>query len=150
MKTTDTLTYDFSNKVLQKWTTNRLTVEAVDTNLNVIFNIVGSTCSNMGWPIIFSIKMELKKEIDDYRINKAYLQFSDDQGYKKMCYFQTTDSSNELLETAPFDQGDLLASTILKIQKQPPAGCLCTQKGRKYFWNIALQSTLYYLNNTNI
>ena len=150
MINTDTNTYDFSIKVLKKWVANRLTVEENSSDLKARFDIVGSTCSNMGWPIIFSLHMNIEKISASYSIQKAYLQFSEDPGHKKMCYFQTDNSSNKFLETAPFKLGYSLKNTILELKQHPPAGCLCTQKSRKYFWNIAVQTTWYYLNNTNI
>ena len=150
MKVTNTISYDFSPKVLEKWVANRLNIETNNPTMKVRFDIVGSTCSNMGWPIIFSLYLNLEKELDTYKIDTSYLKFSEDQGYKKMCYFQTDNSSNQFLETAPFKNEIDLTEAISELRKQPPAGCLCTDKGRKYFWNIALQTTLYYLNNSNI
>lgn len=150
MINTNNIFYDFSPKVLQKWVTNRLIVKSENSVLKINFNIVGSTCSNMGWPIIFSTSFILEAELDKYIIKNAALEFTEDQGYKKMCYFQTDNLPENVLKNAPFSDGEDLKSAISKVREQPPSGCLCTQKKRKYFWNIALQTTLFYLNNTNI
>ena len=146
MDTTILFKYDFSNRALQKWESSRLTVHGNESELDISFDIKGSTCSNMGWPIIFSIKLNLIPLANDYKIQKATIQFTEDQGYKKMCYFEATDNTLTTLEKAPFEEGETINKIIEKLRKQQPSGCLCTKKGRNYFWNIALQTTHYHLN----
>lgn len=147
MNIIESYTYDFSKRALQKWETNRLNIKHLESGLKMSFNVKGSTCSNMGWPIIFSIDVDVTPIENDYKIEQAQLTFKEDLGYKKMCYFNTKNASNKALEKAPFEDGVMLNELIEKMRNQQPSGCLCNKKGRNYYWNIALQTTHYHLNN---
>lgn len=147
MHTIESFIYDFSKRALEKWERNRLTIVKSNSGFTVSFNIKGSTCSNMGWPIIFTINMDLVSTAKDYTLENASINFTEDIGYKKMCYFQTDSPLQSVLKKAPFLEGESLNKIISKLRNQQPSGCLCTNNGRNYFWNIAMQTIHYHLNN---
>ncbi len=150
VKSLTSLKYDFSETVLEKWSKNRLNVKPVEDGLvKVVFEMTGSTCKNMGWPLYFLFALTLKTVTRGYIVVDANASCTDEhKGYMKMCqyvrqgagFMQTLAQPNNL-------KGKVLDELIREYRDTSPAGCLCNRVGRKYFWNIVLQTTHYYLYN---
>lgn len=149
----DSISYDFNEAVLNKWCDKRLKIYRKESGVvHARFEASGSTCENMGWPLSFLFTLILKPADDGYVVDNASVSHNDEkEGYSNMCQYAGED--NEFMEslTALQDfQGKSLGQLIKEYRNNPPAGCLCNEEGRKYFWNIALQTTHYYLYNENI
>ncbi len=149
----DSISYGFSETVLKKWCQKRLNLKRKeDGTIQAVFEATGSTCENLGWPLSFLFTINLRVADLEYVIDSAIISNNDqEEGYMKMCqYAEQNDGFLESL-TPPKDfRGKSLVQLIQEYRSNPPAGCLCNSEGRKYFWNIALQTTHYYLYNENI
>jgi len=143
-------TYSLSNKVLKKWSDERLTLSSLDENsIKATFIYDGTTCSNFGFPLQFEYTITLANDSGSYTITDMDCQPANgDIGYQKMC--QYIRQGNDLLEKIR-RENDLVGQSLDELFDQnvtfTPAGCYCDPESRSYKWNLVLQVLHFALNN---
>ena len=142
--------YSFSKKALDGWREKRLEVLGEGDELQAIFRFDGSTCTNLGLPLLFEYRINLCRQGEnDYRL----LEFScephpDDTGHTGMCsYLQDPEAIMEKIRVPPALPGSSLAKVLEWSPQVSPAGCLCAQSSRDHKWRIVLQTLHYSLLN---
>lgn len=140
--------YTLGKKVLQKWSENRLKLHfANDGTVEASFRYEGTTCSNMGMPLMFNYKITLASRKENYRILKAQCTPDpEDTGHKSMCeytrnhhLFISTISNEKPLVSRP------LNDVLTWERRNTPTGCYCDPNGRMHKWGIVYEVLHYAL-----
>ena len=138
--------YSFSKKALDGWREKRLEVVGEGDELQAVFRFDGSTCTNLGLPLLFEYRVDLCRQgEDDYQL----LGFScephpDDTGHTGMCsYLKDAEAILEKIRVPPALPDSSLGKVLEWSPPVSPAGCLCAQSSRDHKWRIVLQ-TLHY------
>ncbi|SVD82457.1 uncharacterized protein METZ01_LOCUS435311, partial [marine metagenome] len=138
--------YSFSDKALSGWREKRLEILDEGDELHAFFRFDGSTCTNLGLPLLFEYRVDLCRQGED---NYRLLGFScephpDDTGHTGMCaYLQDAGAIMEKIRVPPALPDSSLAKVLEWNPPVSPAGCLCAQSSRDHKWRIVLQ-TLHY------
>lgn len=139
-------TYAFSEKALAGWKEKRLEIHGDGDHLHTVFRFDGSTCTNLGLPLLFEYRVELSRQGgDDYQLLGLSCEpHPDDTGHTGMCsYLQDAGAILEKIRVPPALPGNSLGKVLEWDPPVSPAGCLCAQSSRDHKWRIVLQ-TLHY------
>lgn len=143
--------YSFSERVLKKWATERLSIEKRNRgDLHARFRMTGSTCANMGLPLAIDYAIDLHPdESGDWIIESMDCRPAQrDTGHRLTClYLKDTNLFWQAAsERPPLAQAKL--SGILDWKPAvSPAGCLCDRANRDHKWTAALQTLHYAVTN---
>ncbi len=144
-------TYAFPERALTRWREKRLSLTINPGGIiQAVFRTDGSTCTNMGIPLVFVYRVSLQKEADEeYRITDvSCAPAEENQGYQSMCaYLSGPDRfMTELKEYRPL-VGKSLSEAVSWSVPTSPAGCLCTRPSQNHKWRIVLQTIHYALES---
>jgi hypothetical protein len=142
--------YDVHMRTLKKWASQRLDLQSQsDGKVNARFQMEGTTCSNMGIPLVFNYDVHLGPRDEGYKILKMTASpGADHDGYKRMCSFL---NEGEAFMRRIDEEKPLLGQPLNDIfswsQKSAPSGCLCSRASRNHKWKLVLQTLHYRLVN---
>ncbi len=150
-KPVDSAEYSFSNKVLRKWSRDRLSLTAADDgSVEARFRIDGSTCANMGLPLALDYEVRLTRDSEGaHRLSGfACRPAEGDRGHCSTCLHLSDPSAFQqgMRETPPL-LGQPLQDVLTWKPDLSPAGCLCTRSSRDHKWSVVLQTLHYALHH---
>ena len=142
--------YGLSTKALRRWAADRLSISRADDGcIHAVFRYEGTTCSNMGRPLLFHYRVTLGRREDGYPIREQICTPAPgDTGHEAMCEYlrqgealiQTIARENPLLGR-PLDD-------VLSWQR--PAigpGCYCELEARQHKWGLVLETIHYAISH---
>ena len=149
---TPSLNYSFSEKVLKKWSDERLTLmELENGGIEARFKFEGTTCSNMGMPLRFEYKIALDPHGNVLHIKNAHCGPAiEDNGYKSMCEYiaRPNQLMNEIADELPL-VGKSINEVLTWDRTSSPSGCYCAKPSRMHKWGMVLEVIHYALYNTD-
>jgi hypothetical protein len=144
-----TVQYKISRKALDRWANERLTISpGEEGTIEVVFNHEGTTCSNMGRPLLFDYHVRLSSPDHGYRILEQECKpAANDVGLSSMCSYI---SDPTRLMTAIADEKPLLGRPLDEVLAwQRPgtaANCYCETVNRQHMWGQVLETIHYALH----
>lgn len=140
--------YKISLKALRKWSTERLQFRIMEDNsIEAKFRYEGTTCSNMGRPIVFDYYIKVSSPEESYRIiSMDCSPAADNDGYTFMCEYL---SDPEILMSHLENEKPLIGKSINEIfnwhYRYSPEGCYCKPESREHKWGLVLEVLHYAL-----
>jgi hypothetical protein len=141
--------YKISRKALDRWANERLTITpAEDGTIDVHFKHEGTTCSNMGRPLLFDYHVRLSSPDHGYRILAQECKpAANDVGHQSMCSYL-----NDPVQTmaAIGNEKPLLGRTLNEVltwqRASTAASCYCDTANRLHMWGQVLETIHYALH----
>jgi hypothetical protein len=143
--------YTVNVKALQRWSRERLTVETRENgSIAALFRYDGTTCTNMGRPLVFHYHVKLGRREDGYPIlEQSCGPAPGDQGHTAMCrYISDSDSLMAAIGSERPLKGRPLAEVMSWSRPASPAGCYCEPESRQHKWGLVLETIHYALSHT--
>jgi hypothetical protein len=144
--------YTVSTKALKRWAEERLSLELrEDGTVDALFRYEGTTCTNMGRPLVFHYQVKLGSRRDGYPIlEQRCAPAPDDTGHTSMCQYL---SDAARLMAAIDREKPLLGrplNDVLSWQRSASAaGCYCEPGSREHKWGLVLDTIHYALAQRN-
>lgn len=140
--------YSVNRKALQRWAGERLRMRTrADGSIDAVFRYDGTTCTNMGRPLVFDYHVTLGPRAEGYPIRKQGCAPAEgDTGYTYMCQYQ--EDSEGLMAAIEREKplGGEPLHAVLGWQREPgAAGCFCTAASRDHKWGLVLETIHYAL-----
>lgn len=141
--------YKISRKALDRWANERLTITpGEDGTINVVFKHEGTTCSNMGRPLLFDYRVRLSSEDDGYQILEQECKpAANDAGHQAMCSYL---SDPVQTMTAIASEKPLLGRRLDEVltwqRPSTAASCYCDTVSRQHMWGQVLETIHFALN----
>ena len=114
------------------------------------FRFDGSTCSNMGVPLVIDYHVYLERDGGNgYRITRSFCQPADnDIGYRSTCaYLENPARHMAQIESYQPFVGRSLHEVLAWNPPVSSAGCLCTHAHEDHKWRIVLQTIHFALES---
>lgn len=140
--------YTVSRKALQRWSDERLTISArPDGGIDAIFRYEGTTCTNLGRPLLFHYSVTLGSSDDGYPIREqSCAPAPGDSGYTSMCrYISHPEQLMAAIDRERPLQGQRLDDVLQWARPASPAGCYCEPESRQHKWGLVLETIHYAL-----
>jgi hypothetical protein len=140
--------YSVNAKALARWAANRLTIAPRENGtIDANFRYEGTTCSNLGRPLLFDYHVTLGPREDGYVICALSCRPTPgDQGYTSMCRY--LDNAAHLMSSIDREKpllGEPLNSVLAWNAAQSAAGCYCELSDRLHKWRLVLETIHYAL-----
>jgi hypothetical protein len=141
--------YKINRKALDRWANERLTITpGEDGTIDVLFKHEGTTCSNMGRPLLFDYHVRLSAPNEGYRIlAQECWPTADDVGYQSMCSY-LSDPVQTMAAIA--DEKPLLGLPLDEVltwqRASTAASCYCDTVNRLHMWGQVLETIHYALH----
>jgi hypothetical protein len=140
--------YSVNAKALARWAADRLTLTRNENGtMDAQFRYEGTTCSNMGRPLVFDYQVTLGPPEDGYVISAvACRPAPGDVGYQSMCRF--IDSPERLMASIDSEKpllGEPLNKVLSWDAATSSAGCHCELGDRLHKWRLVLETIHYAL-----
>ena len=148
---TAAVSYSVNAKALQRWSRERLTLETrEDGSVAALFRYDGTTCTNMGRPLVFHYHVRLGRREDGYPIlEQSCGPAPDDQGHTAMCrYISDRDPLMAAIASERPLHGRPLDEVMGWTRPTSPAGCYCEPESRQHKWGLVLETIHYALSHT--
>jgi hypothetical protein len=142
--------YSVATRALEKWSRERLQLTAAtDGSVLAIFRFDGTTCSNMGRPLVFEYRIELGNESTAHRIERATCApVAGDDGYQAMCeYLRDPDGLLASIAAPPPVVGQPLDAALAWQRDSASTGCYCDAASRTHKWGMALEVVHFALSH---
>jgi hypothetical protein len=146
----ENLQYRISRKALDRWASERLTITPdEDGTIDVLFKHEGTTCSNMGRPLLFDYHVRLASRNEGFRILEQECKpAANDVGHQAMCGYI---SDPTRMMTAISDEKPLLGKTLDEVldwqRSTSTASCYCETISRQHMWGQVLETIHYALHH---
>jgi len=143
--------YTVNAKALQRWSRERLTLEArEDGSVAALFRYDGTTCTNMGRALVFHYHVRLGRREDGYPILEQSCEPAPgDQGHTAMCrYISDRDPLMAAIASERPLHGRPLDEVMRWTRTASPAGCYCEPESREHKWGLVLETIHYALSHT--
>ena len=140
--------YTVSRKALQRWSDERLTMSArPDGGIDAIFRYEGTTCTNLGRPLLFQYHVTLGSRDEGYPIrDQSCAPAPGDSGYTSMCrYISHPEQLMAAIGRERPLQGQRLDDVLHWTRPASPAGCYCEPESRQHKWGLVLETIHYAL-----
>lgn len=140
--------YCVNRKALARWTQHRLTLtERENGTIDARFRYEGTTCSNMGRPLLFDYHVTLGPRENGYILCAMSCRPSPgDQGYQSMCrYLESPEQIMTAIELEKPLLGEPLNSVLDWHPAQSAAGCYCELGDRLHKWRLVLETIHFAL-----
>ena len=141
--------YGFARKTLKKWARDRLTLIAKPSgSIQAIFRVSGSTCANMGLPLAFEYRVDLKPETGgSYRLqNCRCAPAENDTNHRSTClYLSNPEAMIAGMNEKPQLEGGRIEDALHWNPDVSPAGCLCLRSSRDHKWRVVFQTIHFAL-----
>ena len=141
-------TYTVNAKALQRWARERLTFEQRDDDgVRATFRYDGTTCSNMGRPLVFEYRVTLGPRAEGYPIRAQRCgPAAGDEGHTFMCeYISHRDALMQAISREAPLQGRQLGDVIGWERPHCATGCYCDAAARAHKWGLVLETIHYAL-----
>jgi hypothetical protein len=141
--------YKINRKALDRWANERLTITpGADGTIDVLFKHEGTTCSNMGRPLLFDYHVRLSSPDLGYRILEQECKpAANDVGHKSMCSYL---SNPVQIMSAIANEKPLLGCTLNEVlswqRASTAASCYCDTANRLHMWGQVLETIHYALH----
>ncbi len=140
--------YSVHAKALAHWAANRLSLTRRENGtIDALFRYEGTTCSNLGRPLLFDYHVTLGPREDGYVICAlACRPTPGDEGYTSMCRY--LESPSQLMSSIDREKplmGEPLNSVLTWNAANSAAGCYCELGDRMHKWRLALETIHYAL-----
>ncbi len=141
--------YKINRKALDRWANERLTITpGEDGSIEVVFKHEGTTCSNMGRPLLFDYHVRLSPQTEGYRILEQECKPSaHDVGHYSMCGYI---SDPDRMMLAISEEKPLLGKTLAEVltwqRPSTTASCYCETMSRQHMWGQVLETIHYALH----
>ncbi len=142
--------YAFSKEALERWRTQHLDMTRDVSGVRAVFRFHGTTCSNLGMPLLLRYEVKLSATPDGYWIRSATCRPEpDDEGFRAMCsYLEDAEDLTASLQSDHPLEGCGLDMALEWNPRISPSGCLCKGSDRNHKWRIVLQTIHYALGRT--
>lgn len=140
--------YSLNRRALRKWTEERLTLTTrADGGIEASFRFEGSTCSNLGHPLVFSYRVRLSPPSDRFRLLQAdCLPGPGDEGFTQMCaYLKDPERTEAKIAEPPPLLGQPLDALFGWNREPRQTGCYCDPGSRAHKWGLALETIHFAL-----
>ena len=143
-------TYGLSTKALKRWAAERLSLNMNgDGQIHAIFRYEGTTCSNMGRPLVFHYRVTLGPREDGYPIREQICTPApEDDGYRAMCVYLR--EGDQLMATIAQEQpliGQPLDAVLSWKRPSIGPGCYCEPEARQHKWGLVLETIHYAISH---
>lgn len=140
--------YSVHTKALALWAKNRLTLtDHENGTLDARFRYEGTTCSNLGRPLLFDYHVTLGPRDDGYVICSLSCRPSPgDVGYQSMCRY--LENPNQLMDSIEREKplmGEPLNRVLSWDAANSSAGCYCELSDRLHKWRLVLETIHFAL-----
>jgi hypothetical protein len=140
--------YSVNRRALKRWAEERLSMNVKeDGSLEALFRYEGTTCTNMGRPLIFNYHVKLGLRAEGYPIiEQRCVPAESDTGHKSMC--QYLENPAGLMAAIDLDKplhGERLNAVLSWQRKPSAAGCYCESSSRDHKWGLVLETIHYAL-----
>ena len=140
--------YTVNARALRKWSSERLRLRALgDGDFEADFRYEGTTCSNLGRPILCDYRVRLGSRETGYIVTEAACAPApEDTGFTHMCeYLSNRDAlMSRMTEEKPL-VGKPLDHVLAWIRPYSPAACYCNADSRNHKWGLVLEVIHYSL-----
>jgi hypothetical protein len=143
--------YAVNPRALQRWAEERLSVcRRHDGTVEALFRYEGTTCTNMGRPLLFEYSVSLGPREEGYPIREQRCTpAADDTGHTSMCGY--IERSERLMADIRNDRplhGQPLDAVLSWRRPVSAAGCYCDSDSREHKWGLVLETIHYALHRT--
>lgn len=143
-------TYGLSTKALKRWAAERLSLNMNgDGQIHAIFRYEGTTCSNMGRPLVFHYRVTLGPREDGYPIREqSCTPAPEDDGYRAMCEYLR--DGDQLMAAIAQEQpliGQPLDAVLSWKRPSIGPGCYCEPEARQHKWGLVLETIHYAISH---
>jgi hypothetical protein len=143
------LSYRINPKALDRWANERLVITpSEDGTIDVVFKHEGSTCSNMGRPLVFDYHVRLASRSEGYRIlEQECAPAGNHVGYQSMCgYLNDPVQMMLAIENEKPLLGKTLDEVLMWERPSTAAHCYCETVSRQHMWGQVLETIHYALH----
>jgi hypothetical protein len=143
------LSYRINPKALDRWANERLVITpSEDGTIDVVFKHEGSTCSNMGRPLVFDYHVRLASRGEGFRIlEQECAPAANHVGYQSMCgYLNDPVQMMIAIENEKPLLGKTLEEVLTWERPSTAAHCYCETVSRQHMWGQVLETIHYALH----
>jgi hypothetical protein len=140
--------YSVNRRALKRWTEERLSMNInEDGSLEALFRYEGTTCTNMGRPLIFNYNIKLGPRAEGYPIiEQRCVPAENDTGHTAMCqYIENPTGLMAAIDIEKPLSGERLNAVLTWQRKPSAAGCYCEASSRDHKWGLVLETIHYAL-----
>jgi hypothetical protein len=140
--------YTVNSRALRKWSHDRLHLRRLeDGSVHAEFRYEGTTCSNLGRPILCDYHVKLDSRENGYRLMEAHCApASTDTGFREMCeYLSNAEGLAASLDREKPLLGRPLDDVLSWHRPYNPAACYCNIESRNHKWGLVLEVIHYSL-----
>jgi hypothetical protein len=142
--------YTVNAKALKRWAAERLTLtHQPDGAVDAFFRYDGTTCTNMGRPLVFHYHVTLGPREQGYPIRaESCGPAPGDTGHTFMCRYLS--HRDDLMATIGRErplEGRRLNDVIGWARPACASGCYCEADARQHKWGLVLETIHYALAN---
>lgn len=143
------LRYTVNAKALRRWAAERLRLQTLpDGKILAKFRYDGTTCSNMGRPLVFDYTVLLGSREEGYPIvEQSCAPAPGDTSYQSMCQYikRGEDLMEEVAREKPL-AGQPLEDVLGWNRAANLSGCYCDAAARDHKWGLVLETIHFKLN----
>jgi hypothetical protein len=145
--------YGLSTKALKRWAAERLSLDMNgDGQIRALFRYEGTTCSNMGRPLVFYYRVTLGPREDGFPIREQVCTPApEDDGHRAMCEYLR--DGDRLIDTISKEQpliGQPLDAVLSWKRPSIGPGCYCEPEARQHKWGLVLETIHYAISHDQI
>ncbi|MGA7343377.1 MAG: hypothetical protein WBE72_04290 [Terracidiphilus sp.] len=140
--------YSVNRKALKRWAEERLSMRVdEDGSVDAVFRYEGTTCTNMGRPLVFNYSVKLGPRGEGYPIREQRCApAAGDTGHEAMCQYMEDPARLMAAIDGEKPLGGERLNAVLRWQRKPSAaGCYCDAAGREHKWGLVLETIHYAL-----
>jgi hypothetical protein len=140
--------YSVNRKALRRWAEERLLMHINnDGSVDVCFRYEGTTCTNMGRPLIFNYNVKLGPRTEGYPIREQRCApAAGDTGHTRMCqYLENPVGLMNAIEHEKPLSGERLNSVLSWSRSACASGCYCESSSRDHKWGLVLETIHFAL-----
>lgn len=147
--TQPSIRYTVKTKALKRWARERLSLHPQPNGaIDAVFRYEGTTCTNMGRPLVFQYCVSLGPREQGYPIQEQQCgPATEDTGHTHMCRY--LDAAGELMSAIAREKpflGQLLNTVLAWKRPECAPGCYCEPSSREHKWGIVLETIHYALH----
>ena len=140
--------YSINRRALEKWAKVHLSLhDCGDGTTDAVFRYHGTTCSNMGRPLVFEYDVKLGPRGEGYPIRaQRCAPAAGDTGHTAMCqYLEDPGRLMAAIDREKPIHGESLNAVLAWRHKPCASGCYCEAASRDHKWGLVLETIHYAL-----
>ena len=145
--------YSVNLRALRKWSAERVRCETrPDGTTEALFRFDGTTCSNLGVPLVFEYRVRLAPEREGRVILAAECRpAEDDTGHQQMCeWLRDAEGWRGAIAAERPLLGRPLDDVLTWERSSAAAQCFCDVDSRAHKWGLALEAIHFALANPDV